>query len=151
MPAWQARLDQDERWIVIEYLRTFSYDPRLIVASEEAQVEDELAVPEEELPCDPMVLSQSNPFEWNDAQAISAGGIIYQRDCSECHGEDGTGEIPQARDFTNPVVRSGLLDNPGEHLCIVIVGLNRMPDFQETLSEEEMWQALTFMATLGEQ
>jgi mono/diheme cytochrome c family protein len=151
MPAWQARLNQDERWMVIEYLRTFSYDPQVIVESEEIQPTEEPVQAEEQLPCEPAVLTQTNPFEWSDAQAISAGETIYQRECSECHGEDGTGEIPRAPDFTNPVVRGGLLENPGERLCIVTQGFDRMPDFKDTLSEEEIWQVLTFIATLGEQ
>lgn len=150
MPAWQARLTQDERWMVIEYLRTLSYDPQILVASEEGAAAEVPAEEEEQLPCDPELLARTNPFDWNNAQAISAGETIYQRECSECHGEDGTGEIPQARDFTNPIVRSQLLDSPGELLCIVTVGLNRMPDFQGVLSEEEMWQALTYIASLGE-
>ena len=29
MSAWQGRLSQDERWAVIDYVRTFSYDPTL--------------------------------------------------------------------------------------------------------------------------
>ncbi len=152
MPAWQARLSQDERWMVIEYLRTLSYDPQLIEKSEETPAVVEEPVEEvEQLPCDPAVLAQTNLFEWNDAQAIAAGETIYQRECSECHGEDGTGEISQAPDFTNPIVRTGLLENPGEQLCTVTEGLNRMPDFKDTLSEEEIWQVLTFIAALGEQ
>jgi mono/diheme cytochrome c family protein len=150
MPAWQARLIQDERWMVIEYLRTFSYDPLVIVESEETVLVEEPVEEEEPAACEPAVLAQTNPFEWNDAQAVAAGETIYQRECSECHGEDGTGEIRQAHDFTNPVVRGRLLENPGEHLCIVTEGLNRMPDFKDTLSEEEMWQALTYIASLGE-
>jgi len=151
MPAWQARLNQDERWMVIEYLRTFSYDPQVIVEDEEIQSVEEPIQEEEQLPCEPAILAQTNPFEWSDAQAISTGETIYQRECSECHGEDGTGEIPQAPDFTNPVVRGGLLENPGERLCIVMGGLNRMPDFKDTLSEEEMWQVLTYIAALEAQ
>jgi mono/diheme cytochrome c family protein len=150
MPAWQARLNQDERWMVIEYLRTFSYDPQVMVESEEIPVVEEPVQEEEQSPCEPAVLAQTNPFEWSDAQAIAAGQTIYQRECSECHGEDGSGEIPQARDFTNPAVRARLLENPGEHLCVVTEGFNRMPDFKDTLSEEEMWQVLTFIAALGE-
>lgn len=149
MPAWQARLSQDERWMVIEYLRTFSYDPQLIEETEVAEEPAEEAA-EEEPTCDPTLLAQTNPFDWSDAQAIAAGEPIYLSECAECHGEDGTGTIPQVRDFTNPVVRGGLIENPGEDLCIVTEGINRMPAFGETLTEEEMWQVLTFVASLGE-
>ncbi len=147
MPAWQARLSQDERWMVVEYLRTFSYDPELeeVTATVEA-VEQE----EEQSSCDPAYLGQTNPFAWDDATAIAAGESIYLRECEECHAEDGTGNIARTSDFTNPAVRGQLLENSGQFLCRVAEGINRMPAFQETLTETEMWQALTFIASLGE-
>jgi mono/diheme cytochrome c family protein len=147
MPAWQARLSQDERWMVIEFLRTFSYDPHL---NEEITLEGENAAEEDTSTCDPAYLSQTNPFDWGDPQAIAAGEPIYIRECAECHGEDGTGEIPQAPDFTNPVTRGELLETPGQGLCRVTEGLNRMPAYQDTLTETEMWQVLTYLASLGE-
>lgn len=146
MPAWQARLSQDERWMVIEYLRTFSYDPRL---NETTVVEEETVEEAEQFACDPAYLAQSNPFDWNDVAAIAAGEPIYGQECAECHGEDGTGEISRVRDFTNPAVRGGLLENSGEYLCRVAEGLNRMPSFKESLTETEMWQVLTYIASLG--
>jgi mono/diheme cytochrome c family protein len=132
--------------MVIEYLRTFSYDPQL---GEEIVLAEEAVEEEEELVCDPSYLTQTNPFDWNDAQAITDGEPIYLRECVECHGEDGSGEIPQAPDFTNPAVRGGLIESPGEPLCRVAEGINRMPSFKDTLSETEMWQVLTYIASLG--
>jgi len=43
-----------------------------------------------------------------------------------------------------------LAENPGEPLCRVSEGLNRMPAFKDTLTETEMWQLLTYIAALGE-
>jgi len=147
MPAWQARLTQDERWMVIEYLRSFSYDPQL---NEEIELAEELVSEDDQLACDPAYLTQTNPFDWNDAEAIAAGEPIYLRECVDCHGEDGTGEIARAPDFTNPAIRGGLLENPGEPLCRVAEGINRMPAFNDTLTETEMWQVLTYIASLGD-
>jgi mono/diheme cytochrome c family protein len=147
MPAWQARLSQDERWMVIEYLRTFSYDPALneaITPTEEPPEE------EAQLACDPTYLDQTNPFAWDDAQAIGAGEPIYLRECVDCHGEDGTGEIAQAPDFTNPVMHGELTENSGEALCRVSEGINRMPAFKDTLTEDEIWQVLTYIASLAD-
>lgn len=147
MPAWQARLSQDERWMVIEYLRTFSYDPEL---EEGVAPTEEPAEEEAQLACDPTYLEQTNPFDWDAAQAIAAGEPIYLRECAECHGEDGTGEIAQAPDFTNPVTRGELMDNPGEALCRVSEGINRMPSFGDILTEEEIWQVLTYIVSLAD-
>ncbi len=149
MPAFQARLSQDERWMVIEYLRSFSYDPQLIeevsVTGEETATQDE----EEQSVCDPSYLTQNNPFAWGDPQAIAVGEPIYERECTDCHGEDGTGAIPQVPDYTNPAVRGALMENPGEQLCRVAEGINRMPAFKSTLTQTEMWQVLTYIASLG--
>lgn len=151
MPAWQARLTQDERWMVIEYLRTFSYDPQLTELGEPLVVETSgEAAATEEVACDPALLAEPNPFEWNDAAAIAAGEPIYTRECSECHGEDGTGSIARVRDFTNPAVYGALLEEPGLFRCVVSEGRNRMPDFKDILSEEEIWQVLTYIASLSD-
>ncbi len=147
MPAWQARLSQDERWTVIEYVRTFSYDPEL---TEEIEVE---AAPEEEessASCDSAYLSQTNPFAWDDNQAIAAGESLYQIECSECHGDDGTGTIARTPDFTNPAFRGTLIEMPGEPLCRVAEGINRMPAFKDSLTDTELWQLLTYIAAFGE-
>ncbi len=149
MPAWQARLSQDERWMVIEYLRTFSYDPQLIEPTEDVEATETIQE-EEDLACDSAYLTQTNPFAWDDSQAIVAGEPIYLGECAECHAEDGTGEIRAAPDFTNPAIRGSLMENPGEPLCRVAEGLNRMPAYKDSMTETEMWQVLTYIASLGE-
>ncbi len=149
MPAWQARLSQDERWMVIEYLRAFSYDPQLIVDTVEVPAAAEPTAEAEPSLCPEEILSQANPFPWDDPQVLAVGQPIYQRECSECHGDDGAGSIARAGDFTNPAVRGELLTNPGALLCVVMEGRNRMPDFKDVLSQEEMWQVLSYIASLG--
>jgi len=148
MPAWQARLTQDERWMAVDFLRTFSYDPKLaevITIVEEENLEDA-----EQSICDTQYADKSNPFELSDGQAIAAGESIYLVECVDCHGEDGTGSIAQTRDFANPAVRGRLTDQPGESLCTVSEGVNRMPDFKDSLTETEIWQVLTYIVSLGE-
>jgi len=148
MPAWQARLSQDERWMAVDYLRTFSYDPQL--AEVIAIVEEENLEDAEQSICDTQYADKSNPFELSDGQAIAAGELIYSVECIDCHGEDGSGNIARTRDFTNPSVRGSLTDQPGETLCTVSEGINRMPTFKDTLTETEMWQVITYIASLGE-
>ena len=147
MPAWQGRLSQDERWAVIDYLRAFSYDPTLPgeVAAEPPPTS--IAV---ETACDPAYLSQSNPFAWVDAEAIAAGQVIYGQACAMCHGADGSGALPGTSDFTVAETSVALRANSGENLCIVAEGREAMPGWKETLTVEEMWQVLTYMAAFGE-
>jgi mono/diheme cytochrome c family protein len=147
MPAWQGRLSQDERWAVIDYLRTFSYDPTL---PEATAVAPQPIAAGEGAACDPGYLSQSNPYSWDDASAISAGQIIYDQACQVCHGVDGVGSLPGMPDYSMIETTTSLRESGGEALCIVAEGVSAMPGWKETLSLEEMWQVLTFMASLSD-
>ncbi len=149
MPAWQGRLSQDERWAVIDYLRTFSYDPTLPgdVASAPPP-----ATPAGAAACDPtrpLGVSPSNPFAWDDVAAIAAGRAIYDQACVMCHAADGAGALPGAPDLTTAEARSALRDASGAFLCVVAEGRQAMPGWKETLSIQQMWQVLTYLGTLG--
>jgi mono/diheme cytochrome c family protein len=146
MPAWQGRLSQEERWAVIDYLGTFTYDPSL---PEDVSVTPEATTVAAEVTCDPAYLSESNPFAWDDADAIAAGGAIYTQSCAVCHAADGTGTLPDIPDLSSAEAHSTLLDNSGQYLCIVAEGQKAMPGWKETLSTDEMWQVLTFISTLA--
>jgi mono/diheme cytochrome c family protein len=145
MPAWQGRLSQDERWAVIDYLRTFSYDPAL---PGEAVVAAPATV-EAEAECDLADLEQSNPFAWEDASAAAAGEAIYEEDCAMCHAADGSGALPSAPDFSTAEFQSELRFQSGELLCVVAEGRGAMPGWKERLIVEQLWQVLTFIASLG--
>lgn len=142
MPAWQGRLSQDERWAVIDFVRTFSYDPT--IPGETAAQPPPTAVVEQ-IVCDPDYLTQINPFDWNDPAAKIAGQVIYDQACGMCHGVDGAGRIPGAPDYTDPDVTDDLRANSGEKLCIVAEGGESMPGWKETLSEEQIWEVLTYL------
>jgi mono/diheme cytochrome c family protein len=147
MPAWQGRLSQDERWAVIDYIRTFTYDPAL---PGEVAVETPPTATPAETGCDPTYLSQSNPFSWSDAEAIAAGQVIYDQACAVCHGPDGSGALPGTSDLTTAEASADLRDNSGEILCVIAQGRDNMPAWKETLTTEEMWQVLTYIASFGE-
>lgn len=144
MPAWQGRLSQDERWAVIDYLRAFSYDPSLpgeIGAQPQIQTTEEA--------CSSDYLIQSNPFDWDDETAISAGNITYSRSCSVCHGTDGSGAFTGVPDFTSAEFHTELTGASGEFLCITAEGRGAMPGWKETLSDEQMWEVLTYIGSLS--
>lgn len=142
MPAWQGRLSQEERWAVIDYVRTFSYDPS-IPGEIVAQPPPTAAV--EDIACDPNYLAQSNPFDWSDPAASIAGQVIYDQACGMCHGVDGSGGIPGTPDYTIPDTTQDLRTNSGEKLCIVAEGSKSMPGWKETLTDQQMWEALTYI------
>jgi mono/diheme cytochrome c family protein len=146
MPAWQGRLSQDERWSVINYVRTFSYDPTL---PGDVVAEIPPTTIPEEIVCDPKYLDQTNPFDWNDTAASIAGQVIYDQACGMCHGVDGSGAIPGTPDYTDPEVTENLRLNGGENLCVVADGRESMPGWKETLTDEQMWEILTYMYSFG--
>jgi mono/diheme cytochrome c family protein len=152
MPAFQARLGKDDRWAVIDYIRTFSYDPTVSDEAEVSQAEPGESEPEEDeelsAACEPYLL-QDNPFDWEDTAAIAGGEALYDS-CTGCHGEDGKGRLPGILDFTDPSFQADLHDNPGKYLCSIAEGYNSMPAFKSTLDEEEMWKVLLYLAILGD-
>ena len=146
MPAWQGRLSQDERWAVIDYLRTFSYDAAL---PGETAVTPTAQATATQAACSSTYLSQTNPFSWDDANAIAAGNTIYTQSCVMCHAVDGSGALPGAPDFTTADVQGELRSNGGEILCVLAEGRGAMPGWTATLTIEQMWEVLTFISTLG--
>lgn len=146
MPAWQGRLSQDERWAVIDYLRTFSYDPSFTdqgASAAPASSEPPPAV------CDSTYETPPNPFEWDAQEALTGGQAIYEQSCAMCHAADGTGSLENTPDLTTSAARSRILDSSSEEFCIVAEGQGAMPGWKGTLSADEMWQALIFVASLG--
>jgi mono/diheme cytochrome c family protein len=144
MPSWQARLSQDTRWAVIDYLRTFSYDPTLSgePSAPTAAVTEQVVT----AACEP---DQSNPVDWDDAAAVTSGQVIYDARCAACHGQDGSGALPNTPDFTSAAWNEGLLASAGSLYCLVAEGTEAMPAFNQVLDENELWQVITFLASLG--
>ena len=146
MPAWQGRLSQDERWAVIDYLRTFTFDTGILGEPEPEALATDGAT---ETTCDPALLAETNPFAWEDDATIASGREIYSQACAACHGADGSGAIPGSPDFTTAAYQSALRQEPGQALCLVALGRGSMPGWRETLSGDQMWQALTFLGSLA--
>lgn len=89
-----------------------------------------------------------NPFPWGDASAREVGKGVYQRSCQGCHGATGS-NIADA-DFSASDFPSGLEDRPDFYFWIVSEGTDYgMPSFKSPLSEEQRWQVLTYLWSLG--
>jgi len=148
MPAFQARLSQDERWDVIDYLYTFTYDPNVSASESEAPTSEPEPTQTVTTEC-AAYLDQTNIFTWGDSDAIASGEAIFAN-CEGCHGSDGKGRLPSTPDFSKPAFSAGMRDNPGKYYCIVAEGLNAMPAYKSSLSESEIWQVLTYLETFGQ-
>ncbi len=160
MPSWQSRLSQDERWAVIDYVRALSYDPALPEAT--------ASISATATPSGPLTLtvalsdtapssqpagtaacsgSQANPLAWDDAAAIQAGQAVYDK-CAFCHGPTAKGGLPGTPDFTSAKVKADLKSSPGSYFCTLTDGKDAMPPFGNSLSPQERWQVLTYLASL---
>ncbi|MEW6568657.1 MAG: cytochrome c, partial [Chloroflexota bacterium] len=142
MPSWQSRLSQEERWQVIDYIRTFTYDPLL-------PSEGGLPATTPMVAATACTSDQVSPYSWEGVSAIQAGRAIFESRCAACHGQDGSGGLPDTPDFTSAEESQELRHSPGGHFCVLTDGVGSMPAFGSTLSEQERWQVLIFLASLG--
>ncbi len=90
-----------------------------------------------------------NPFSWDDSLTQRAGEGIYRNSCLGCHGAKG-GNISRA-EFSPPDFPRMLEERPDYYFWVLSEGrLNQgMPPYQSSLSEEQRWQVLTYLHTLG--
>ncbi len=103
--------------------------------------------PDEEVPAP--YASMDNPFAWDDAGAWAAGETVYQSRCQGCHAPGGNG-IATAN-FAAVDAPAQLKERADYYFWITSAGRTTagMPAFRSSLTEEQIWQALTFIASLG--
>ena len=88
---------------------------------------------------------KTNPLA-NDADAVAAGGILFEEHCEECHGKEGMGGKKA------PSLRAEKVQNasPGAIFWILSNGVVRkkMPVWSK-LPEPERWQLVRYIKSLG--
>ena len=105
-----------------------------------------ITVAEEETP--PPYLGMSNPYPWDDENALAAGKSIYSQKCSGCHGI--IGNSLTGSDFSTEEYAADLEEYSDYYYWILSEGaLERgMPGYIASLSEDERWQVLTYTWSL---
>lgn len=90
-----------------------------------------------------------NLFAWDDASAQTEGKKLYQQYCTGCHGAKGSNIA--AFDFSTKDFHQSLEESPDFSFWILSEGrLNKgMPPYKSSLSEEQRWQVLTYIWSLG--
>jgi mono/diheme cytochrome c family protein len=101
-------------------------------------------------------------FSLSTADDLSQGQLLYEQNCSGCHGDTGRGDGPDSlamaitpRDLTSP---DFFAERSMEQLFQVLTSGagNAMPAYESTLSEQERWslagyvRSLAFPAPVGE-
>ena len=86
-----------------------------------------------------------------DATSIARGKAVYTAECFTCHGTTGKGDGPQAKDLeTNPGNLTNLQgQSPGALFWKVSEGKKPMPTFSTKLTEQQRWDVVNYIQTLG--
>jgi mono/diheme cytochrome c family protein len=98
-----------------------------------------------------------NPFE-GDAAAVAMGRELYVASCASCHGDAGRGDGPSAVGLSRGPADLTQHLQPGLHTDGQIFAWIKdgypgtaMPAFGGTLSDEQIWQIVTYLRTLAQQ
>jgi len=85
---------------------------------------------------------------------VKAGGVLYQKQCAQCHGPQGMGDGDAGKNLNpSPALLAYMIQTPlsvDEYLLWSISEGGKefatdMPVFKDTLSQEEIWQIIAYM------
>lgn len=135
MPQWKTLLDERQRWAVANYVRYV------------------LALPNPDAePADPEIPERAKTIMVMPAGAnVTAGRMVYMKQCWTCHGDAGQGEGPDAVDFVPPAADFTVdeFDTMPDYELMwkVSEGIpnTAMPIWRLLLSEEERWNAIAYI------
>lgn len=138
----QDDLPEEDRWAVIQYLKTFS--PRF----QQEQPEAPMPIPKPPL---------------RTKGLIAKGQEVYQKaECGECHGKDGRGDGPSAEklkdewghpirptDLTRRPFKGG--STPRDLFRTLVTGLGGtpMPSYRDALTDDELWALVYYILSLS--
>ena len=142
MPPWKYLLPDEDRWALVEYVKTF--EPRFATARARTPI------PLPEAP--------------GNSRSADRGREVYVKmQCSKCHGEDGRGVGPSsnamidskgrhvnARDFTQPgSFRTGWAER--EIIRTMETGMNGvpMPSYSGVMSKQEEYDLVAYLMSLA--
>ncbi|HEX7518140.1 MAG TPA: c-type cytochrome [Chthoniobacterales bacterium] len=86
-----------------------------------------------------------------DATSIARGKTVFVAECVTCHGTSGKGDGPQAKDLEkNPGNLTKLQgQSPGALFWKVTEGRKPMPSLGQKLTEQQRWDVVNYIQTLG--
>jgi Tol biopolymer transport system component/mono/diheme cytochrome c family protein len=98
-----------------------------------------------------------NPLQ-SDPQTIASGQRLYAANCVPCHGQDGRGDGPSATGLNPRPADFVQHMPPGLHTDGQVFlwikegypGQGTMPAWGERLNDEQIWQLVTYLRTLGQ-
>ncbi|MGH9744803.1 MAG: c-type cytochrome [Candidatus Acidiferrales bacterium] len=96
---------------------------------------------------------QKNPLQPTDENLL-AGTILYRDHCAGCHGTPSNSDSQFGRSFNPPVPQffkegSDMADNQSFYIIQHGIRWTGMPTWNKTLTENQTWQIVTFLAHIG--
>ena len=100
---------------------------------------------------------KTNPFA-NQADAATAGGVLYAERCASCHGATGLGDGPAAAALDpKPADLAAVADDMADDFFFwrIMEGgamepfNSSMPAQKGILTDDQVWQLVTFVRTLA--
>ena len=88
------------------------------------------------------------------AESIARGRQLFGKNCAVCHGPEGRGDgevaaaLPQRPEDLASIAPPPIFPD-GVVAYRIINGVNMMPAFKSTLSENEIWDLLNFIRSLA--
>jgi mono/diheme cytochrome c family protein len=144
MPPWKHILSDDDRWAVVEYIKSFS--PRFADSNEQRTVVNAGAAPAR-----------------NEGSLAEGKALFTKMGCIACHGESGHGDGPSAatlvddaqnkikpRDFSRAgAFKSGYATK--EIVRTMLTGFNGtpMPGFHGAIADADAWKIAYYVETFG--
>jgi mono/diheme cytochrome c family protein len=145
MPPWRVNLNDDDRWAVVEYIKTFS--PRFADPNEDRK---------------PVISFAAAPAR-NEASLAEGKALFTKLACITCHGEAGHGDGTSAvslvddsqtrikpRDFCKPgMFKSGYATK--EIVRAILTGFNGTPmvGFHGTIPETDAWKLAYYVESFA--
>ncbi len=130
------------------YVRFGFIDPR--ADKEVSLLESKIAMPSLDAAVDRRVSETQNPVKPTDSSLIS-GMNVYQANCSSCHGDIhrprgilADSLYPRAPQFFEDV--PDMPENQNFYIVQHGIRLSGMPAWKQVLTDQEMWQAVTFLS-----
>ncbi len=86
-----------------------------------------------------------------DNTTAKDGEAIFTKNCKSCHGDLGKGNGIKTLNPAPPELSGDLTQalTDGELMYILNIGRNAMPNFKNTLSEEERWKVISYIRSLN--
>jgi mono/diheme cytochrome c family protein len=129
-------------------------------------MEDPLPLPQRSIPIQgaaylPGAGSPTNPIP-SDPDSVARGQMLYEVNCSICHGKQGKGDGSLAEDFVRKpadltAINASQLSN-GEIYLVITSGVQPgestkggMPDLRENLTVNDRWDVVNYVRSLQRQ